>query len=1055
MKRSVVRVGGLLFLSGLCALVLQVTWFREFRLVFGASTAASAAVLAIFMGGLGLGNAVLGRRADRHPNPLAYYARLELGVACMAAASPLLIDLARRAYMALGGQSALGFSGATIVRLLLSTLVLGGATFLMGGTLPAAARAVTAADDENRRDTAFLYALNTLGAVLGALLSTFFAIELLGTRATLWTACALNASVAGAAFALARQPGGARQSPPEQPEQPGAAQAMNPAGKRRPTALLLAVRPPAGVVYTAAGIVGFAFFHMELVWYRMLGPLLGGSTYTFGLILAVALLGVALGAIAYALLLGGRRATLRGLALCCSLEALAIAAPFALGDQVALWAAWLQQLNHGSFALEVAGWAAIAAAVILPAAVVSGWQFPLLVALLGRGDEDLGREIGLAVAWNTVGAILGSLAGGFGLLPLVSAPGAWRAVALLVALLGAATLAMSLWKEGRRLGAVLPLAGLAAAVICSVQPGPTAVWRHSGIGVGRAEVPAAGTNALRNWENSAKRRIVWQSDGVESSVAIARHHGLAFIVNGKSDGAAIGDAGTQIMLGLVAAILHPHPQTAFVVGLGTGETAGWLAEVPSMSRVDVVELEPAIDEVARCCRELNFDVLRHPKVSRVYNDAREVLLTTPRRYDLIVSEPSNPYRSGIASLFTREFYRAGRERLNDGGLFVQWLQGYEIDEQTVRTVCATLRAVFPHVEIWQSSHLDLLLLGAMQPIEYPEAELRRRIAGEPFRSALAHAWRAADLEGLLARYIGGPALLEDLVGPGPARQNTDDRTEIEYGFARTLGHHHGFSALDLRHRAIAIGDQRPPVRGPGVDWLAVQDQWRAMYAALERTVAADASLAPDQRARWKALERIVVHDWRGAVEAWQSQPRFPSCPTELALLAQAYAQLGDDRALPLVERLQSLEPTEAGAILGILLWRQGQPEASAKALGVAFRRLRIDPWPLEDVISNALNTAVFLAYANPRLALRLLEAIQQPAAADYAYELRGRMACLIGKMLQPAAALPALESFEPYVPWNEPFLKLRRQVYHATGHPLSAQAERDWEEFARMADQPY
>jgi hypothetical protein len=172
-------------------------------------------------------------------------------------------------------------------------------------------------------------------------------------------------------------------------------------------------------------------------------------------------------------------------------------------------------------------------------------------------------------------------------------------------------------------------------------------------------------------------------------------------------------------------------------------------------------------------------------------------------------------------------------------------------------------------------------------------------------------------------------------------------------------------------------------------------------------------------------------------------------------MARAVKQLGDDRALPLVQRLQSLEPTEAGAILGMLLWRQGQPEASAKALGVAFRRLRLDPWPLEDVISNALNAAVLLAHANPRLAPRLLEAIQQPAAADYAYELRGRMACLIGKMVQPAAALPALESFEPYVPWSESFLKLRRQVYHATGHPLAAQADRDWEEFAHMAaEQP-
>src|SRR5262249_7711863 len=155
---------------------------------------------------------------------------------------------------------------------------------------------------------------------------------------------------------------------------------------------------------------------------------------------------------------------------------------------------------------------------------------------------------------------------------------------------------------------------------------------------------------------------------------------------------------TQIMLGLLGALLHPHPETCLVVGLGTGESAGWLAEVSSVRRVDVVELEPALDEMARRCAALNFDVLNHPKVHRIYNDAREVVLTTSQKYDLVVSEPSNPYRAGVANLFTREFYAAAANCLNDKGLFVQWLQGYEIDQDTIRTVFCTLRSQFPHVE---------------------------------------------------------------------------------------------------------------------------------------------------------------------------------------------------------------------------------------------------------------------------------------------------------------------------------------------------------------------
>ena len=203
-RASLAPVAGLLFLSGMCGLVFQVSWFREFRLVFGASTAASSAVLAVFMGGLGIGNAVLGKRADRARNPLALYALLELSIALAAALSPLLLDVLHGLYISLGGQLALGVPLATAVRLAIAALVLGTATFLMGGTLPAAVRAVTVCEDHRRRGAALLYGANTLGAVAGALGSTFFALEFFGTRQTLWLACGVNTCTALSALALAR-----------------------------------------------------------------------------------------------------------------------------------------------------------------------------------------------------------------------------------------------------------------------------------------------------------------------------------------------------------------------------------------------------------------------------------------------------------------------------------------------------------------------------------------------------------------------------------------------------------------------------------------------------------------------------------------------------------------------------------------------------------------------------------------------------------------------------------------------------------------------------------
>src|SRR5262249_40175856 len=311
--------------------------------------------------------------------------------------------------------------------------------------------------------------------------------------------------------------------------------------------------------------------------------------------------------------------------------------------------------------------------------------------------------------------------------PLLSAPGAWRLAIVLLALLGFAATVLAR-RFAPAIVAVAALAGVFAL-------GPTAVWRHSGIGAGRADLQTT-INGTRDWMYNERRKLVWDVDGRESSVALIDGSDYAFIVNGKADGSARGDAGTQVMGGLVGAILHPSPRRALVIGLGTGSTAGWLGAVPSMQRVDVVELEPAVLRVARACSAVNRDVLRNPKVQIHVGDAREVLLADQTRYDIVFSEPSNPYRAGIASLFTEEFYRAAGAKLTRDGIFLQWLQSYDVDSRTIRTIYATISAVFPYVETWQTDVGDLLLVGTRRPIIYDFDVLRPRVAQEPFRSAL-------------------------------------------------------------------------------------------------------------------------------------------------------------------------------------------------------------------------------------------------------------------------------------------------------------------------------
>jgi hypothetical protein len=579
--------------------------------------------------------------------------------------------------------------------------------------------------------------------------------------------------------------------------------------------------------------------------------------------------------------------------------------------------------------------------------------------------------------------------------------------------------------------------------------GPTAVWRHGDIGSGRARLPKPWTeNAQIMWENSQRRGIVWEADGVEAGVAIAVDNGFSFMVNGKCDGNAIGDASTQICLGILPAALHPNPKTCFVIGLGTGETAGWLGKIPAVERVDAVEIEPALDEMVRRCAAVNGDVFHNPKVHVIYNDAREVLLTNRQTYDIIASEPSNPYRAGIANLFTREFYQAASGRLNEAGLFIQWLQAYETDETTVFTVFATLKSVFRHVEIWQSKQDDMLLLCSNQPFSYTEQGLRRRIAEEPYRTALAVAWRAAQMEGFLARYVAGERLVEEASRNYVRCLNTDDHNRIEYGFAHTLGQPSGFSLATLHQRAIALRSQRPACQFEGVDWEGVEDERTAMLVLAQRVPdVRDASTS--QAARIRAWTRYLAGDYSGMIWQWESQPRQARYPTETALLALAYALNGNDYAQSLAEQLRSYNPRESEMIQGIFLLARGRKREASQTLARALAGLRQDPWPVFDVTHMAIEVAAGVALSDSTYAPELLQALQEPFAASYADDLRRKAACLVASQVAPQDRVLVVESYEPNVPWELTFLKVRADVYNKTQHPLAGKAQSDLALFLR------
>lgn len=1050
MRRSTWNIAALLFGSGFCALVYQLGWTREFRLIFGASTAASAAVLAVFVGGLGLGGLLLGPRADRHKRPLLFYAQLETIIAISAALSPFLLSLVRALYLATGGSEALGTTIASGGRLVLSALVLAVPTLAMGGTLPAAARAATRVMDLGRRDTAALYALNTLGAVAGCVIATFALLEMFGTRQTIWLAAALNLLIAMIARSLDRT------LPSEEASQEGEAASPDEPAVAAPS-IDKPVAAPLALLLTASCLVGFAFFLMELVWYRLLAPLLGGSVFTFGLVLAVALVGIGVGGLLYALAAANRPATLAGLATTCLLEAAAVAVTYAYGDRIAILTLSLLPLGAAGFAAKVAGWTLITTLVVLPPALVAGYQFPQLIALFGRGRESLGRQIGLAYAANTVGAMVGSLAGGFGIMPWLSAPGSWRLVAVLLLAMGAvAAVAGIVYRDGRSL--FLHGVSAAIAIVCLFATGPTAVWRHGGIGAGRAPAEIlTSTNQMRSWMESRQRTIEWDRDGVESAVALAFDaNGYAFIVNGKSDGNTRADAGTQVMFGLVGALRHPAPKRALMIGLGTGSSAGWLAAVPSIERMDVVELEPVVLDVAHAATPVNHDVMNNPKIHITIGDARETLLTTSGQYDLILSEPSNPYRAGIASLFTQEYYIAASNRLSENGVFAQWVQGYEIDSRTLRTIYATLASVFPHVETWQTQGADLLLLATKGSWRGDRASLAARIAEEPYKSALANAWRAQDVDDILAHYLAGDAVARSLLQAPGVALNTDDRNVVEFGLARSVGRSDLMMAPAITSLSRTLEPGASPLTDASPASVAIETIRVAFNALEHMLIGGGPQTPPIERSRQEAIRQYFDRsNFSGARALWQEQTDPPRNLLELSMAADLEAEAASEAALPFIEQLRQSQPAEADIILATLRARQGKMDEATTTLAAAFERLRTDPWPLPFYKEKAMELADRLATSGPQQAARLYHALSQPFSVR---ELENRRLQLLSFMSRqvdfPRLCRDSIGRVDAHPFWDAAFLQLRVECYQATNDPRLGRAVSDLQRFLSVESAP-
>jgi len=784
--------------SGATALVYQVIWVRMLGLVVGHSIFAVSTVVATYMAGLGLGARLGGDRAGRVRRPLMGYGLLEVGIGLFALASPAVLGLSR-SVMGLGGAE-----GSVAVTLLVAMVALLLPTTCMGATLPLITRWYARDEATLGRDMGWLYAINTTGAFLGAGIAGFALLPWLGQPASLHLAAGVNIVVGLCAMAL------------------GSRVPLAPTRAAPIAAVTEAAAPPISPLVARAVLVSFAVSGAaalvnQVAWNRAFGLFTGSTTYAFSLIVCAFIAGLALGGHLFARVVDATPDRPRLLALLNLGIALTSALLIPIQGWLPLWLIEPIAARSGSFAsTQIFVFGVLFALLLLPTVLMGGTYTVATRALAGSPD-DAPRVIGLAYGWNTGGAIVGSLVGGMVLIPLLQLSGAlWTAVAL--NLVAAAVL---LGRE-RPIAWALPLLALVGALGASP-------WNERVMNLAPhmyAQDLANDPAMLARMTQSGS--LLFHEEGVGATVTVIQRDSGARVlrINGKTDASTLVDRLTQGVLGSLPGLLADSRDDALIIGLGSGMTLAALLDQP-VKDVDVIELLPEVIAGAEQFGELMDFPLQDPRVHMHLGDGRHWLERTEARYDVVSSQPTNMFVSGISTLFTQEAFASMRSGLKPGGVAGVWVQGYLLRSEDFRTVLATFLAVFPETHLWNAGEHDFLLTGHTGPLSLDAGELTARL-GALSQSRTARWTGLESLPDLQRHYLLGPEALAELVKGG--RIHTDRDPFLEFHAPRGLyGGEELFDVATMLNRRSLL-----PIAGMAPGLAEVLERRRQSTLLLDR-----------------------------------------------------------------------------------------------------------------------------------------------------------------------------------------------------------------------------
>jgi len=923
-----------------------VAWGKALGLVFGHTVYAIATVLAVFMGGLAAGSAWLGRWCERSAlgrRPVTLYAWIELGVALGGALSLAGIAGVRALYGA--AYPAFSGSAATLVvlRFFASALVLLVPTFLMGGTLPILVHGVTRRSAELGARLSRLYWVNTAGAAAGTLLAGFILLPWAGLRLTVAGAVVLNVFAGSVALWLGRNyfteisPCASDDSPREKVSETGAP---------KPVALLAA--------FCAVGASGILY---EVAWTRLLASVLGSSTYAFTLMLATFLTGIVFGGILFERwhARGGRvdTATFATTQTFTALAALLFLVFFRYLPEIV---PPLLQHDAGphlaaiiggpqSFPRLVITQFLASALAMFPAAVVFGFNFPAVALLIAGGKRGSGyaAAVGRAYAANTLGAIAGAVLAGFWLVPLV---GSFRVVALGVILNLTLAGILELLSEPRRprgLGAVF---GVLVATLFVVISG--AFYNRALAVHGTVVYADMFQGRLSVAEAADTTDLVFAEDGLNATISVVRAEDYVSIrTNGKVD-ASNKDNITQLLLAHLPGVFHPAPRRVLVIGFGSGMTVSAIARYAEVEKIICVEIEPAVIRASAHLESLHRGVVRDPRLTVVLDDARNYLMTTQETFDLIISEPSNPWIAGVAALYTAEYYREARARLRPGGMFVQWVQAYSLFAGDLRMIFHTFTSHFPQVTLWHGESTDLFLIGQTDQRQLDFTRIRALWENPPLRADYKELGLKRP-EGLTGYFQLDDAPLRSLAAG--AALNTDNHTRLEYSAPRALlGEAFGSENLEMIQKAQpGLLPALVRIENPATALLAAGET-RLEIGETEDASQFLAQIDPAQRSLDLELSRGRLALAQGRMpEAEASFTEamrldFSSLDAAVGLANVARRRLQFDQAELLYRQVLGRDPTQTGALDGMAELSINREQWAQAAVWLE-KRLAADPQP--------------------------------------------------------------------------------------------------------------